>query len=440
MRTYHRFIAIVGLAALGLLVAACSGGDGPEKPTATPTGAAAPGSATAVATATTPATPAATPTALPEAATLDSLRAFAARVDDAFRGGDPAIVTARFQTSDVTCTAADVPSKIGGPACEKVGEQFKGFPIGRWRSEGTINKVDDATRIVTTFVTKVSPGGRDQHGLSAARVRGLGNDLAKPHILAIAITEEPTKPGSYRRAAIDFGVTFCQRDCPGGAGSRWVVTSMVTNYVLAEEWLGFSAEGEGFLRPFETLRRPLVLTPEIRQAAAEIAAQYGPAFKAIPDCTDEFACVTTDDPGVSVDLGVMRLGVNPKKGDVGAAAVFAGKGVDGLWHYWYATQNAVFRIADLPGDILVCADGEGLNIRSEPNTNSAVAGFVKDGARLTALSFLLTEPGNPGVNGKTGYGWYRVRAEGVSGWVYSKYITDARLKDCTYRNGIEKAG
>ena len=123
----------------------------------------------------------------------------------------------------------------------------------------------------------------------------------------------------------------------------------------------------------------------------------------------------------------------------GSAAVFAGRTASGAWDFWYGTQQTVYRMADLPGDILVCANGDGLNIRESPDAGSKVVAFVKDLTRLRAEEFVLTTPGGNAPGTGSGSGWYRVTAKEpqVAGWAFSKYITDARLKDCSIQDKVE---
>ena len=182
-----------------------------------------------------------------------------------------------------------------------------------------------------------------------------------------------------------------------------------------------------------------MLTQDIRDATAAVAKVFGQGVKAMPNCTPDAGCIETHDPGVAVDLGVMRLTLTTPPGEGGSAAIFAGRTPSGAWDLWYGTQQVEFRMADLPGDILVCASGDGLNIREKPATDSAVVAFVKDLTRLRAEEFVLTTPGGIGPGSTSGGGWYRITAKDpqVAGWIFAKYTTDARLTDCSIRDAVE---
>jgi len=129
------------------------------------------------------------------------------------------------------------------------------------------------------------------------------------------------------------------------------------------------------------------------------------------------------------------------KNEGGGAAVFAGKTPDGGWGFWFGTQNVVYRLVDLPGDLRVCADGGPLNVRASASTTAPVVASLKEGEVVHAEQFILTEPGDPKPGGANGNGWYRVTGGSLpagSAWVYSRFTSDARLGSCDIRNAIEK--
>lgn len=343
--------------------------------------------------------------------TAEGLAAFARRIDEALAKGDVAVLIERLRGPDVR--------------------------FYQWGQPVTSIPLDRSAPDLTRLLTGTRAGDRDSYGMAAPKVWWVGQDLATPNLVITAISRDEAT--TYRRLAVVLLLKFCDAGCAGGSSSRWTVTGVVVNW-----------GGEGFLRPGddffaafgrigELYRRPVALTQDIRDAAAAVAKTFGQGVKATPNCTPDAVCIETYDPGVAVDLGIMRLSLSAPQGEGGSAAVFAGRTASGAWDFWYGTQQTVYRMADLPGDILVCANGDGLNIRQKPDTGSAAVGFVKDLTRLRAEEFVLTTPGGAGPGSGSGSGWYRVtsRDPQVVGWVFSKYTTDARLKDCSVRDAVE---
>jgi hypothetical protein len=270
--------------------------------------------------------------------------------------------------------------------------------------------------------------------MAAPKVWWVGYDMSRPNLVVTDISlDEAT---GYRRLGVLLQLRYCESGCATEDQQRWVISGVVLDWgdrllsVGSEFVAAFGREGERY-------RRPLVLTPEIREAAQRVAGDFGEGVRAIPDCAPSVACITTVDAGDAVDLGVMRLGYQEAAG--GGALVFAGRMADRSWRYWFGTQNVHYQMVDLPGDILVCADGDGLNARERPEQTSPVVGFVADLTKLRAEEFVLTELGSTKPDLTAGAGWYRVNvgSPARTAWVHSRFTTDARLKDCAVRNGFE---
>lgn len=399
----------LGAATLSLLLAGCSG----DATASTPPPASATAAATVASAGASTAT--ATPDTRPrESRTHDGVADLAGLFDDALVRGDTAALTARLAGPNVFV------SQWGGPAS----------PVA----------LDRASRDLTQLLTRVRPSDRDSYGFGAPKVWRMGQDMSRPYVMLTAISlDEAT---GYRRLAVILQLKYCEADCPGGVASGWTITGIVSNWGGQAFLDGDPKVDATFGTIGARFRRPLELTQDVRDAAAAVAARFGAGTRAIPNCIPTAPCITTADPGVAVDLGIMRLAYNPPEGQGGAAAIFAGRTPAGTWDFWYGTQQGVYRLADLPGDILVCAGGDGLNIREKPDQASKVVGFAKDLTRLRADQFVLTTPGAVGAGGASGSGWYHVTGPtpATTGWVSSQYITDARLKDCTVHDQIEKAG
>jgi hypothetical protein len=153
----------------------------------------------------------------------------------------------------------------------------------------------------------------------------------------------------------------------------------------------------------------------------------------IPDCQhgsgirtpEGKACVYPRSSADHIRRGIALFGAEL------AHAVVA-RGRDGVWRYWLSTQGT-YLLLTLPGEMLVCADGEGLNVRAEPDINAPIVGGLADLTRVRGEEFVLTEPGNYDPR-RLGSGWYRLSAP-VEGWVHSHYVPDAERRDCQTRDG-----
>lgn len=146
-------------------------------------------------------------------------------------------------------------------------------------------------------------------------------------------------------------------------------------------------------------------------------------------------CVSAQSSPSTVQRGIAVFGVSDP-GGFGAFAGVLGRDPAGEWKFWFATQQA-YQLLVLPGDMLVCAEGDSLNVRSAPTTDAQVVGSLSDLTAVRAEEFVLTEPASD--LDKPGYGWYHLSAP-LDGWAYSKYLTNADLGDCSLRDGIEAGG
>lgn len=410
-----RVSSIIGWLAVvaGLSMLACSGGGGQPEATAVETRVATVSPTAELAS---PTVGASTTTATPatgEANTTEGVMALARLVDDALGRGDIGAVTSRLR---------------GGPAVE----------FSQWGQPVTTLPLERASAELSQLLTRTRATDRDSYGMAGPKVWRVGYDLTRPHLVVTNISlDEAT---GYRRLALLLRLRHCDADCAAADAGRWVVTGVVL------QWGGeaFLRPGEEYFNTFgrlgEAYRRPLVLTPEIRGAAAAVAEAMGNGVRSIPDCGPDAGCITTDDPGVAVDLGIMRLSFNAPAGEGGSARVYAGRMADGGWQYWFGTQQLGYQMVDLPGDVLVCANGDGLNVRAEPDANSTAVAFLGDLTKVRAEEFRLTTAGSFAPGGTAGSGWYRISGRNAAGggWVSAKFVSDARLGDCKVHDAIER--
>lgn len=103
----------------------------------------------------------------------------------------------------------------------------------------------------------------------------------------------------------------------------------------------------------------------------------------------------------------------------------------GGWRYWYTTQQPLYHLLALPGEVIACADPAQL----AAGPAGAATRSVAAGTRLAVDRLELVKPGE--LNASRGDAWYHV-ATPAEGWVRASDVTDAALGDCRRRNDIER--
>ncbi len=128
----------------------------------------------------------------------------------------------------------------------------------------------------------------------------------------------------------------------------------------------------------------------------------------------------------TVERGIADFSVDTQ----GGADVVLGRNADGNWQIWFVNAEP-YQLTHLPGDMIVCADGDGLTLRSVPSGAGTALDVLADGTTVTAGQFVLTQAGSLSA---PGYGWYEISAP-ESGWLYSQDLEDASLQDgCARRD------
>ena len=194
-----------------------------------------------------------------------------------------------------------------------------------------------------------------------------------------------------------------------------------------------------------------VAQPNDEEALAAAFAATLRLFDGTPadECTPRFweelqaaprsgACVEPQSTAAHAARGIALFGINsfgPTEdggiGQGGAIAVMA-RGPDGQWRLWYGTQNFSYRLLVLPGDMIVCADGDGANLRAGPSTDASIVAVLPDLTPVRAERFTLTEPA-AGRAQAAGTGWYQLSAP-LEGWAFSQLLSDAQYGDCSMRD------
>ena len=154
-------------------------------------------------------------------------------------------------------------------------------------------------------------------------------------------------------------------------------------------------------------------------------------------------CIVPPDDRESEARGVAGFGLIAASRVHGALGVL-GRQPSGAWGFFLITDGAHYQLVGLPGELIVCAEGAGLNVRAAPSTEAEVLVALPDLARVQAEAFLLTEPGDngPGRVARAGAGWYRLSAP-AEGWAYSRYLSNTTVdawmnqRECSWRDTVE---
>jgi hypothetical protein len=167
---------------------------------------------------------------------------------------------------------------------------------------------------------------------------------------------------------------------------------------------------------------------------AECLAGNNPAMK---------DCIVPPDDRESEARGIAAFGLIAASHLHGALGVL-GRQPSGVWGFFLITDGAHYQLVGLPGEMIVCAEGAGLNVRTAPSTEAAVLAVLPDFTAVQAEEFMLTEPGDygPGREPRAGAGWYRLSAP-VEGWASSRYLSNTTVdawmsqQQCSWRDRVE---
>jgi hypothetical protein len=250
MKTPIGLLAILIAASL-LLALACDSDDGSPQPTATSPAAAVtttapPPTSTSAPAAT--ATPAATTG--PATSITPAFRDFARQVNTAVANRDIAFFRSRAVTQPVVCTADNTPPRgPGGPACTTIGQQFDGFTVGNWRSEGAIIPIDTAMQNLSRLWTEAVTGASDGFGGAAPTVFAVGTGPAtdQPNFTTV-LTAMIQRPAGFGGTG-PLRVAMVQTWAPEGNGFRLLLN--LSAFVLGEEFLNRSPETMGWMPIWE---------------------------------------------------------------------------------------------------------------------------------------------------------------------------------------------
>jgi hypothetical protein len=182
---------------------------------------------------------------------------------------------------------------------------------------------------------------------------------------------------------------------------------------------------------------PGTATPESEADRALAAAEVVFGGVVGPNCTptaESPVCILPLPSAGTPERGIAAFQTSFYPG--GGAIEFLGKTPEGEWQFWFGTQDITYQLTVLPGEMRVCAGGEGLNLRASPSVDSESLALLNDDEVVAVDRFALTEPGKRSATGaEAGYGWYQLTSP-EEGWAYSKYLSDASLGDCSVHDAL----
>ena len=148
--------------------------------------------------------------------------------------------------------------------------------------------------------------------------------------------------------------------------------------------------------------------------AAALTLFNGTTDSSCPQVQLEMACVEPRSTPEQAARGIARFVVSESGPEaVGGFQAILGRDPTGVWRFWFGTQNISYQLFYLPGEMIVCAEGDVLNVRAGPGTDTEVLAVLPDLTPVTAEQFTLTEEGvrpTERANQVVGGGWYYVSA------------------------------
>jgi hypothetical protein len=177
---------------------------------------------------------------------------------------------------------------------------------------------------------------------------------------------------------------------------------------------------------------PRTGTSDREQLLALICAAY-PGVEFDPECSETLPdgpCITAD--WTQEDLAGDVVGISVHTAVAGVGHFFA-RMPDRTWGYWATIAGGGGGpLVELPGDGIVCAEGAGLNLRTEPSTDASIVDLLPDERIVRVGGFVLTEPAdlaNRDTPTAHGDGWYHVVSP-PGGWAYDRYLVPASDRFC----------
>ena len=166
-------------------------------------------------------------------------------LNSALTRGDMGFLTDRLKGTPYTCKPEDVPTQMGGPACDVVGQQFDAFPIGHWRSEGGRYPVQVAIQALLRLKDEGQPAATDSFGDGRPRIYAVGVASGR---YATVITALIARPANFAGSGPLRVVQVVSWRFDSG---HWQAVSLLSAFVLADEFLTPVAEIDKYVPGWE---------------------------------------------------------------------------------------------------------------------------------------------------------------------------------------------
>ena len=171
----------------------------------------------------------------------DGFRQFVPVLQGALDRGDVSFLADRMKTIDVVCGPEDVPTALGGPQCEFVGQAYAGFATATWRSEGGVGPVSNTIPQLQEVFATVQPSASDQFGDGAVRVYALNQADDRQDAIIAAMIERPSNFAGSGALRVALGTSWSFEE------GRWMLANILSAYVLAEDSLDPQRAGAAVL-------------------------------------------------------------------------------------------------------------------------------------------------------------------------------------------------
>jgi hypothetical protein len=164
-----------------------------------------------------------------------AFRAFAAEIDLALQQRNLAFFRQQARTEHVVCTLENMPQLPGGPNCQTVGQQFDGFSVAGWRSEGGLLPIDEALQTIERLWLESVPNASDEFSGSAPSVYATGKQRSADEAVHTAVlTALITRPANFEGSG---PLRFVLVTSWVQEGSDWRFVSLLVAFVGGDEFL-----------------------------------------------------------------------------------------------------------------------------------------------------------------------------------------------------------
>ena len=237
------------LVVMSLFAAAC--GDDDDDPTATPEPATP--TTQAGGESPTPATPSGgespspaptDPTTTPTPEVEDpqgfeeALRDFEAQL----RSGGLDAITARLLVQDYICKESDLGQGLGGAECATVGEAIRAVELSAWRSSGGLRKVESVVAFLQQLNGDLVADASDDWGDGDFDVYAFDSSVNRAVITFMVECQENFQcENDTQRVAMVLSFDYDD--------DRWMVSRIMSAFVLYEDFLEPTEEGKSFYFP-----------------------------------------------------------------------------------------------------------------------------------------------------------------------------------------------